>query len=122
MTVLCQPFLKMFKMLLIRVRLVSEKPRLSLRSVRVGSAKAAFDRNVATRILNPQNGKTKLMNCQQDGGLPLTLISTKLVKELKLKSHDSEAFCIQTMTGEKVISADLVTFDLQSLISDEVFA
>ena len=63
-----------------------------------------------------------MIYCQQDGGSQLTLISTKLVKELKLKSRDSASFRIETMTGEKVISADLVNFGLQSLILDEVFS
>ena len=99
-----------------------ENPRLSLRSVRVGSTKAALNRIVATRVLNPQNGKSKLIYCQQDGGSQLSLILTKLVKELELKSHDSSSFRIKTMTGEKVISADLVNFDLQSLSSDQVFS
>ena len=44
------------------------------------------------------------------------------MKELELKSHDSASFRIETITGEKVISADLVNFDLQSLISDKVFS
>ena len=100
----------------------SAKLRLSSRSVRVGSTKAALNRNVATKVLNPQNGKSKLIYCQQDGGSQLTLISTKLVKELELRSHDFASFRIETMTGENVISADLINFDLQSLISDEVYS
>ena len=63
-----------------------------------------------------------MIYCQQDGGSQLTLISTKLVKKLELKPYDSASFCVETMTGEKAISADLVNFDLQSLISDEVFS
>ena len=97
-----------------------EKPRLPSRSVKIGLTKAALNRIVATRVLNPQNGKSKLIFCQQVGGSLLTLISTKLVKELELKSYDSASFRIETMTGEKVISADLVNFDLQLLISDKV--
>ena len=62
-----------------------------------------------------------MIYCQQYGSLQLTLISTKLMKKLELKSHDSVSFRIETMIGEKVISADLVNFDLQLLISDEAF-
>ena len=90
-----------------------KKPKLPSRMARVSSTKAALNRIIATRVLNTQNGKSKLIYCQQDGGLQITLISIKLVKELDLKSHDSASFRIEMMTGEKVISADLVNFDLQ---------
>ena len=85
-----------------------EKPKLSSRSVRVGLTKAALNRIVAARVMNPQNGKSKLIYCQQDGGSQLTLISNKLVEELDLQPHDRASFRMETMTGEKVTNADLV--------------
>ena len=89
--------------------------------MRVGSTKAVLNRIVATRILNPRNGKSKSIYCQEDGGSQLTLISTKLVKELDLESHDSASFCKETMTREKIICDNLVNYELQLLILDEVF-
>ena len=38
-----------------------KKPRLSSRSVRVGSTKAALSRIVVTKVVSPQTGKLKLI-------------------------------------------------------------
>ena len=54
---------------------------LQVRSVKIGSTKAAPNRIVAARVINPQTGKSKLVYCQQDGGSQLTIISNKLVEE-----------------------------------------
>ena len=44
------------------------------------------------------------------------------MKGLDLQSRDSASFRTETMTGGKVISADLINFELQLLISDETFS
>ena len=61
-------------------------------------------------------------NSQQNSGSQRTLISTKMVKELDLQNQDSTSFRTEPMIGEKIISADLVKFDMQLLVSDEVFS
>ena len=48
--------------------LANENFLFPVRSVKIGSTKAALNRIVAARVLNPQNGKSKLVYCQQDGG------------------------------------------------------
>ena len=99
-----------------------ENASYSVRSMKLGPTKAALNRIVAARVINPQNGKGTLVYCQLDGGSQLTLISDKLVKELELESYEQTSFRMETLTGNKLTHAELVKFDLQSLFSEEVFA
>ena len=92
-----------------------------MRSVKIGSTKAALNRIVAARVMNPQNGKSKLVYCQQDGGSQLTFVSNKLVQELNLIPDDQASFCIVTLNSENLTQTNLVKFDLQSLFSNEMF-
>ena len=101
---------------------VAEGFCVSVRSVKIGPTKAALNRIVATRVINPLNGKHTLVYCQHDGGSQLTLILDKLVKELELEPYDQSSFRMETLSGSKVTRANLVKFDLQSLFSEEVFA
>ena len=101
---------------------VAQGPFFPVRSVKIGSTKAALNRIVAARVINPQTGKSKLVHCQQDGGSQLTIISNKLVKELNLEPYHQASFKIETMTGVTLTHSDLVRFNLQSLFSDETFA
>ena len=59
---------------------VAQGPSFPVRSVKIGSTKAALNRIVAARVINPQTGKSKLVYCQQDEGSQLTIISNKLVE------------------------------------------
>ena len=101
---------------------VAQGPSFPVRSVKIGLTKAALNRIVATRVVNPQTGKSKLVYCQQDGGSQLTIISNKLVEELNLEPYDQASFRIETMTEAMLTHWDLVRFNLQSSFSDETFA
>ena len=92
-----------------------------VRSVKIGSTKAALNRIVAARVINRQNGKFKLVYCQQDGGSQLTFVSNKLVQELNLIPYDQASFCIVTLNGETLTHINLVKLDLQSLFSNKMF-
>ena len=92
-----------------------------VRSVKIDSTKAALNQVVAARVINPQNGKSKLVYCQQDGGSQLTFVSNKLVQELNLIPYDQASFRIVTLNGETLTHTNLVKFDLQSLFSNEMF-
>ena len=67
---------------------VPESSPFPLRSVEVGSIKAAFNRIVSARATNPQNVKCKLVCHQQNGDSQSTFISDKLVKELGMEPID----------------------------------
>ena len=101
---------------------VAQGPSFPVRSVKIGSTNAALNCIVAARVINPQTGKSKLVYCQQDGGSQLTIISNKLVEELKLEPYDQASFGIESMTGATLTHSDLIRFNLQSLFSDETFA
>ena len=60
----------------------NENLSVPVRSVKIGSTKVALNQIVAARVINPQNGKSKLVYCQQDGGSQLTFVLKKLVQEL----------------------------------------
>ena len=90
--------------------------------MKIGSTKAALNRIVAARVINPQTCKSKLVYCQRDGGSQLTIISNKLVEKLNLEPYDQASFKIKTMNGVTLTHSDLVRFKLQSLFSDETFA
>ena len=45
---------------------VAQGPSFPVRSVKLGSFKAALNRIVAARVINPQTGKSKLVYCQQE--------------------------------------------------------
>ena len=89
-----------------------------MRSVKIGLTKATLNRTVAARVINPQNGKSKLAYCQQDGNSQLTFVSNKLVQELNLIPYDQASFRIVTLNGETLTHTNL---DLQSLFSNEMF-
>ena len=99
----------------------NENLSVPVRSVKIGSTKAALNRIVAARVINPHNGKSKLVYCQQDGGSQLTFVSNKLVQELNLIPYDQASFCMVTLKGETFTHTNLVKFDLQSLFSNEMF-
>ena len=99
----------------------NENLSVPVRSVKIGSTKAALNRIVAARVINPHNGKSKLVYCQQDGGSQLTFVSNKLVQELNLIPYDQASFRIVTLNGETLTHTNLVKFDLQSLFSNEMF-
>ena len=101
---------------------VAQSPSFPVRSVKIGSTKAARNRIVADRVINPQTGKSKLVCCQQDNGSQLTIISNKLLEELNLEPYDQASYRIETLTGATLTRSDLVRFNLQSLFSDETFA
>ena len=65
-----------------RNRSVAQGPSFPVWSAKIGSTKAALNRIVAARVINPLTGKSKLFYCQRDGGSQLTIISNKLVEEL----------------------------------------
>ena len=50
----------------VRNHSVAQSPSFSVRSVEIGSTKAALPM-LAARVINLQNGKSKLVYCQQDG-------------------------------------------------------
>ena len=75
-------------------------------------AKAALNRIVAARVINPQNDKSKFVYCQQNGGSQLTFVSNKLVQELNLIPYDQASFRIVTLNGEILTHTNLVKFDL----------
>ena len=91
------------------------------RKVNITSIKAAFNRVTAVRLMNPDNGKSKSVYCQHDPGSQLTFVSNKLVSELKLKAFDNVSFDMDTMTGRKSNTANLVKFNTQSLYNNEMF-
>ena len=99
----------------------NENLSVPVRSVKIGSTKAALNRIVAARVINPHNGKSKLVYCQQDGGSQLTFVSNKLVQELNLIPYDQASFRMVTLNGETLTHTNLVKFDLQSLFSNEMF-
>ena len=92
-----------------------------VRSVKIGLTKTALNRIVAARVINPQNGKSKLVYCQQDGGSQLTFVSNKLVQELDLIPYNQASLRIVTLNGETLSHTNLFKFDLQSLFSNEMF-
>ena len=99
----------------------NENFSVPVRNVKIGSTKAALNRIVAARVINPHNGKSKLVYCQQDGGSQLTLVSNKLVQELNLIPYDQASFRMVTLKGETLTHTNLVKLNLQSLFSNEMF-
>ena len=87
----------------------------------MGLTKAALNCIVAAQVINLQNGKSKLVYCQQDGGSQLTLVLNKLVQELNLMPYDQASFCIVTLTSETLTHTNLVKFNLHYLFSNEMF-
>ena len=55
---------------------------VSMRSVKIESVKAAYNRVTAARVMNPVTGHSKLVYCQHDPGSQLTFIASGLVEEL----------------------------------------
>ena len=90
------------------------------RKINIASVKAALNRVSAVRLINSDNGKSKLVYCQHDPGSQLTFVSSKLVSELKLKAFDNVPFDMDTMIGRKSNTANLVKFNIQSLHNNEM--
>ena len=99
----------------------TSEPSVTVRKVGIGSVKAAFSRVTAARIINPVNGKSRLVYVQHDPGSQVTLVSNKLVQDLGLTAFDNVSFEMQTMTSCKATTADLVKFNVQSLHAGEIF-
>ena len=99
----------------------TSEPSVTVRKVGIGSVKAAFSRVTAARIMNPVNGKSRLVYVQHDPGSQVTLVSNKLVQDLGLTTFDNVSFEMQTMTSCKATTADLVKFNVQSLHTGEIF-
>ena len=99
----------------------TSEPSVTVRKVGIGSVKAAFSRVTAARIMNPVNGKSRLVYVQHDPGSQVTLVSNKLVQDLGLTAFDNVSFEMQTMTSCKATTADLVKFNVQSLHTGEIF-
>ena len=99
----------------------TSEPSVTVRKVGIGSVKAAFSRVTAARIMNPVNGKSRLVYIQHDPGSQVTLVSNKLVQDLGLTAFDNVSFEMQTMTSCKATTADLVKFNVQSLHTGEIF-
>ena len=76
----------------------TSEPSVTVRKVGIGSVKAAFSRVTAARIMNPVNGKSRLVYVQHDPGSQVTLVSNKLVQDLGLTAFDNVSFEMQTMT------------------------
>ena len=91
------------------------------RKVNIASVKAALNSVTAVRLINPDNGKNKLVYCQHDPVSQLTFVSSKLVSELKLKAFDNVSFDMNTMIGRKSNTANLIKFNIQSFYNDEMF-
>ena len=91
------------------------------RKVNIASVKAALNRVTAVRLINPDNGKSKLVYCQHDPESRLTLFFCKLVSELKLKAFDNVSFDMDTIICRKSNTTNLVKFNIQSLYNNEMF-
>ena len=89
--------------------------------VNIASVKAALNRVTAVGLINPDNGKSKLIYCQHDPRSQLIFVSSKLVSKLKLKAFDNMSFDMDTIIGRKSNIADLVKFNIQSLYNNETF-
>ena len=92
-----------------------------VRKVGIESVKAAFSRVTAARIINPVNGKSRLVYVQHDPGSQVTLVSNKLVQDLGLTAFDNVSFEMRTTTSCKATTADLVKFNVRSLHTVEIF-
>ena len=57
---------------------------VTMRSVKIESVKAAYNRVAAAGAVNPATGHSKLMYCQHDSGSQLTFIASSLVEDLGL--------------------------------------
>ena len=95
---------------------------VTVRKVGIGNVKAAFSRVTAACIMNPVNGKSKLVYVQHDPGSQVTLVSNKVVQDLGLTAFDNVSFEMQTMTSCKAIMADLVKLNVQSLYTGVEFS
>ena len=69
---------------------------VNVRKVGTGSVKAAFSHVTAACIINPVNGKSRLVYVQHDPGSQVTLVSNKLVQDLGLTAFDNVSFEMQT--------------------------
>ena len=92
-----------------------------MRSVKIESVKAAYNRVTAARVMNPATGHSKLVYCQHDPGSQLTFIASSLVEDLGLEPFDTASFKLDTLVGDKNTSANLVKFNIQSIDTEELF-
>ena len=97
----------------------SAEPAVTMRSVKIESVKAAYNRVTAVRVVNPATGHSKLMYCQHDPGSQLTFIASSLAEDLGLEPFDT--FRLDTPVGDKNTSANLVKFNIQCIDTEELF-
>ena len=94
----------------------SAEPAVTMRSVKIGSVKAAYNRLTVDRVMNHATGHSKLVYCQHDPGSQLTVIASSLVEDLRL-----EPFKLDTLVGDKNTSTNLVKLIVQSVKTKELF-
>ena len=99
----------------------NENSVVASRNLRIEKVKAAYNRVTAARIFNPATGKQKLVYCQHDPGSQLTFVSSTLVQDLGIVPFDRTSFKLDTLIGAKDSFADVITFALQSLDTNEMF-
>ena len=78
-------------------------------------------RTSAVRVINPRTGKLTLAYAQHDTASQATLVSKRLIEELKLDINTDYNLTIRTLADQITVSKGLVTFTLQSLTSNEYF-
>ena len=99
----------------------SAEPAVTVRSVKIESVKAAYNRVTAARVMNPATGHSKLVYCQHDPRSQLTFIASSSVEDLGLEPFDTASFKLDTLVGDKNTSANLVKFNIQSIDTEELF-
>ena len=93
---------------------------VTMRSVKIESVKAAYNRVTAARVMSPAACHSKLVYWQHDQGSQLTFIASSLVENLGLEPFDTASFKLDTLVGNKNTSANLVKFNIQSVDADEL--
>ena len=97
----------------------STEPVVTMRSVKIESVKAAYNRVTAARVVNPATGQ--LVYCQHDPGSQLTFIASSLVEDLGLEPFDTASFKLDTLVGDKNTSANFAKFNIQSIDTEKLF-
>ena len=99
----------------------SAEPAVNMLSVKIESIKAAYNRVTAARVVNPATGHSKLVYCQHDLRSQLTFIASSLAGYLLLEPFDTACLKLDTLVGNKNNSANLVKFNIQSIVTKELF-
>ena len=102
------------------------KPSNDNSEVLVSRKTHSFHNNVllrtsAVRVLNPRTGKSTLVYAQHDTASQATLVSERLINELKLDVNKDHTIMIRTLADQSTSSIGLAAFTLQSLSSNEYF-